>query len=93
MSTWEQIEFRSGGAVQGKDTPSIDLGGTAKGLAIDLAVEAMLAADANGGLVNIGGDIRCFGRRADGCRRRGQAGPGRRRAKSQRGRAGNSVEC
>ena len=42
----------------------IDLGGIAKGYAIDRAVEAMKAAGAVGGLVDVGGDIRCFGRPA-----------------------------
>ncbi len=39
----------------------IDLGGIAKGYAIDKAVEAMQAAGAIGAMVDIGGDIRCFG--------------------------------
>lgn len=40
----------------------IDLGGIAKGFAIDRAVEAMKAAGALGGMIDIGGDIRCFGK-------------------------------
>ena len=40
----------------------IDLGGIAKGYAIDKAVQAMQSAGATGGMVDIGGDIRCFGR-------------------------------
>jgi thiamine biosynthesis lipoprotein len=39
----------------------IDLGGIAKGYAIDRAIEAMKAAGAAGGLVDLGGNIRCFG--------------------------------
>jgi len=39
----------------------IDLGGIAKGYAIDKAVEAMQEAGAVGGMVDVGGDIRCFG--------------------------------
>lgn len=39
----------------------LDLGGIAKGYAIDKAIEAMQAAGAVGGMVDIGGDIRCFG--------------------------------
>jgi thiamine biosynthesis lipoprotein len=39
----------------------VDLGGIAKGYAIDKAVEAMQKAGATGGMVDIGGDIRCFG--------------------------------
>ncbi|MFC1652639.1 FAD:protein FMN transferase [Planctomycetota bacterium] len=39
----------------------IDLGGIAKGYAIDRAVTAMRAAGGLGGMVDIGGDICCFG--------------------------------
>ena len=39
----------------------LDLGGIAKGYAIDKAVEAMRKCGASGGMVDIGGDIRCFG--------------------------------
>lgn len=39
----------------------IDLGAIAKGYGIDLAIEAVKSAGAAGGLVDVGGDIRCFG--------------------------------
>jgi thiamine biosynthesis lipoprotein len=39
----------------------LDLGGIAKGYAIDKAIEAMKAGGAIGGMVDVGGDIRCFG--------------------------------
>jgi len=39
----------------------LDLGGIAKGYAIDRAIEAMQSHGAIGGMVDIGGDIRCFG--------------------------------
>jgi thiamine biosynthesis lipoprotein len=39
----------------------LDLGGIAKGYAIDRAVEAMHSGGAVGGMVDVGGDIRCFG--------------------------------
>ena len=39
----------------------LDLGGIAKGYAIDKAIEAMQKEGAIGGMVDIGGDIRCFG--------------------------------
>lgn len=39
----------------------IDLGGIAKGYAIDKSVEAMRHRGAVGGMVDIGGDVRCFG--------------------------------
>ena len=44
----------------------VDLGGIAKGYAIDKAVEAMQTCGAIGGMVDIGGDIRCFGTPAKG---------------------------
>jgi thiamine biosynthesis lipoprotein len=39
----------------------LDLGAIAKGYAIDLAVEAMKETGVAGGLIDVGGDIRCFG--------------------------------
>jgi len=39
----------------------LDLGGIAKGFAIDLSVEAMQQHGAVGGMVDIGGDVMCFG--------------------------------
>lgn len=41
---------------------SLDLGGIAKGYAIGKAAEAMRQAGATGGMVDIGGDLVCFGR-------------------------------
>jgi thiamine biosynthesis lipoprotein len=38
-----------------------DLGGIAKGYAVDSAVEAMIAAGCEAGWVNAGGDLRAFG--------------------------------
>ena len=40
----------------------LDLGGIAKGYAVDKAIEAMQQAGAIGGMVDIGGDLRCFGK-------------------------------
>jgi thiamine biosynthesis lipoprotein len=42
----------------------IDLGGIAKGYAVDRAVEVLMAAGVAEGLVNAGGDLRVFGPRA-----------------------------
>lgn len=39
----------------------LDLGGIAKGHAVDLAVQALQAAGCSRGWVNAGGDLRCFG--------------------------------
>ncbi len=44
----------------------IDLGGIAKGLAIDKAIEAIKEAGGLGALVDIGGDIRCYGKTPKG---------------------------
>ncbi len=43
----------------------LDLGGIAKGYAVDKAVEAMKKEGAIGGMVDAGGNIRCFGKPAD----------------------------
>src|ERR1043165_5730834 len=40
---------------------ALDLGGIAKGVAVDAAVETLLAAGAVSGIVNAGGDLRVFG--------------------------------
>ncbi len=45
---------------------ALDLGGAAKGYAVDRALDAIKAAGAEAGLVNIGGDIAAFGERAGG---------------------------
>lgn len=48
------------------DGVQVDLGGIAKGYALDLAVEAMQAAGARGGLADVGGDVVAFGKRENG---------------------------
>ena len=40
---------------------ALDLGGIAKGYAVDRAVAALVASGAGGGVVNAGGDLRAFG--------------------------------
>ncbi len=44
----------------------IDLGGIGKGYAVDKSVEAMIKRGALGGMVDLGGNIRCFGRPPQG---------------------------
>ena len=46
----------------------IDLGGVAKGYAVDRALEALRAAGCSGGLVNAGGDVAAFGATAHAIR-------------------------
>lgn len=66
-SRWEQIELLPNSeAVKHADTTEVDLGGIAKGWGIDRAVEAMLAEKVASGIVEIGGDLRCFGLSARG---------------------------
>jgi thiamine biosynthesis lipoprotein len=48
------------------DGMKLDFGGIAKGYAIDKAVEAMKEQGALGAMVDIGGDIRCFGKPSKG---------------------------
>jgi len=47
------------------DGMRLDLGGIGKGYAVDKAIEAMHKRGALGGMVDSGGNIRCFGRPAD----------------------------
>jgi thiamine biosynthesis lipoprotein len=57
----KHLRIGSDGVTKLSDGVSVDLGGIAKGYAIDRAIEAMIEAGADGGLVNVGGDLRCFG--------------------------------
>jgi len=60
---WDKVQLDPQAATVRFTQPGvqIDLGGIAKGHAIDLALEAVRAAGAVGAMVDIGGDIRCFG--------------------------------
>lgn len=49
-----------------KEGMFLDLGGIAKGYAVDKAIEILKAAGLKGGMVDIGGNLRCFGTPADG---------------------------
>lgn len=64
-SNWQQLDLGPHNAVKQVPTVSVDLGGIAKGYAIDQAVRAMREAGVRGGIVEIGGDLRCFGVRHD----------------------------
>jgi len=63
---WDKIELHSDSASKKVDGASVDLGGIAKGFGIDQAVAALESSGLSGGMVNVGGDVRCFGRRAGG---------------------------
>jgi thiamine biosynthesis lipoprotein len=53
---------------------ALDFGGFAKGYAVDCAIEALMANGCTAGLVNAGGDLRVFGRRAEPVLVRGATG-------------------
>lgn len=65
-SNWDLIELTDQAAIKRVASACVDLSGIAKGYAIDRAAEAMRQAGVAGGLVDVGGDLACFGRRADG---------------------------
>jgi thiamine biosynthesis lipoprotein len=54
-------QLRGGRLVKLDGRARLDLGGIAKGHAVDRAVEALLAAGCGAGWVNAGGDLRAFG--------------------------------
>lgn len=61
-SCWPMLQLESNGAIKRHGDTAIDLGGIAKGYGVDRALEAMRAAGAVGGLVEVGGDVRCYGK-------------------------------
>lgn len=58
------LRVESDGSLRKLCAMRLDLGGIAKGFAVDRAVEALQAAGCHGGLINAGGDARAFGREA-----------------------------
>lgn len=62
QADWTAIHLGVG-AVSLTANACLDLGGIAKGFAVDAAVAAMRARGAEAGLVNAGGDMRAFGQR------------------------------
>ncbi|MFC1540229.1 FAD:protein FMN transferase [Gemmatimonadota bacterium] len=66
QSSWDLVDLTREHIIKRGDGVEIDLGGIAKGYAIDQAVEALQGAGAAGGLVDVGGDLRVFGQPPDG---------------------------
>lgn len=58
---WQDIELTGADRVRFRRPLRIDLGGIAKGYAVDCAVASLAAAGVPSGLVNAGGDLRVFG--------------------------------
>jgi FAD:protein FMN transferase len=63
---WRWIQLHHDAATKSKSSVGVDLGGIAKGYGIDCAIEALRSAGCRGGLVDVGGDMRCFGRKPSG---------------------------
>lgn len=62
-ATWEDIELLPGRKVRLARRARLDLGGIAKGFAVDVAVDALQKSGAAHGSVNAGGDLAIFGKR------------------------------
>jgi thiamine biosynthesis lipoprotein len=60
-SEWSHLSLENNALTKTQSTLAIDLGGIAKGFAIDLALERMRRAGVLGALVDIGGDLRASG--------------------------------
>jgi thiamine biosynthesis lipoprotein len=60
-ATYRDLDLLPGDRVFWRRKGWIDLGGIAKGYAVDCAVAALRAYGAAAGVVNAGGDLRCFG--------------------------------
>ena len=60
-ASWRDVHLLPGGRVRFARRLLIDLGGIAKGFAVDRAVECLRAGGVWAGLVNAGGDLRGFG--------------------------------
>ncbi len=65
-STWDHITIADDYAVKSTASAAVDLGGIAKGYAIDLVSGALMKEGCAGGVVDIGGDVRCFGKKTGG---------------------------
>lgn len=73
---WKDIALLPGNRVRFSRPLQVDLGGIAKGYAVDQAVRAMQRAGALSGGVNAGGDIRVFGARSERVMIRNPEDPG-----------------
>ncbi|MGE5208087.1 MAG: FAD:protein FMN transferase [Alphaproteobacteria bacterium] len=62
--SWRDIIFERSRRVRFGCPLTIDLGGIAKGFAVDRAVEALKSHGVTAGMVNAGGDLRTFGSRS-----------------------------
>jgi thiamine biosynthesis lipoprotein len=61
-ATWRDLMVLAGNRVRWRRAGRIDLGGIAKGYAVDMAIESLQSRGVLSGLVNAGGDLRMFGK-------------------------------
>ena len=61
-SNWDHLHLTADGIRKGLATTRVDVDGIAKGYAIDRALEVLQRSGARGGMVEVGGDLRVFGR-------------------------------
>lgn len=64
-SQWSHIQLYKGTLSKSLDTASVDIDGIAKGFAIDRALDLIERSKAKGGMVEVGGDLRVFGKGPD----------------------------
>lgn len=76
-ATWRDIFLRRNCRVFFRRPVTVDLGGIAKGFAVDRAVAALRRNNVGSGIVNAGGDIRVFGAGAQRVHVRNPVSPGR----------------
>lgn len=62
---WRDIVLEKNSTVRCRRRVIVDLGGIAKGFAVDRAVEALKCAGVRSGIVNAGGDLRVFGLKSE----------------------------
>lgn len=74
---WRDVVIEKDGGVRFRRHVTIDLGGIAKGFAVDRAVDALEKAGAVAGIVNAGGDLRVFGNDSQAVRIRHPLDPSR----------------
>ena len=65
-SSWADFGISGNKFTKRRTTAQLDLGGIAKGYAIDQAVEAILRYRPEGGFIDVGGDLRFFGYNPNG---------------------------
>jgi thiamine biosynthesis lipoprotein len=75
--SWRDIVLDDGNCISFRRPLTLDLGGIAKGFAVDCAVAALRQAGVRNGLVNAGGDLRAFGAESHLVRVRHPLEPGR----------------